>query len=108
MIPLRTPMAQDMAREEALVPVIATGRVFATYMQAARRNLETMLRLSETLRDAEFAREAQLLLDNFNDCARGAEDLIADSAANEAVFRDCDQFWRDSIHAENAGLGEVA
>lgn len=108
MIPLRTPMAQEMAREEALVPVIATGRVFATYMQAARRNLETMLRLSEALRDPEFAREAQLLLDNFNDCARGAEALIADSDECEASFRDCDQFWRDSFHAERAGLGEVA
>lgn len=104
----RTGTAQQIAHDEAIVPIIATGRVFATYMDAARRNLEAMLRLSEALRDKEFAREAQLLLDNFNDCARGAEDLIADSAEFEASFRECDQFWRDSIHAETAGLGEVA
>lgn len=91
----------------AHIPVIATGAAYAAYLDAARLNLTNMLRLSQALRDAEFELEAQTILDVFNDTAAEAEAIIAESEANHAAF-DEDGFWRQSMHAEFAGMGEAA
>ena len=65
------------------VPVIATSKVFADYLEAARTNLNHLLRLSHALRDTEFEREAQLILDVFDDTAADALAMIA--AANGQI-----------------------
>ena len=74
-----------MASQPAqFAPVIATGKVFAHYLDAARSNLENMAVLARNLRDAEFAEEAQRLLDNYDMCAADCRALI-DAANREAA-----------------------
>lgn len=90
------------------VPVIATGTVFDRYLKAARQNIENMLRLAHGLNDAEFTAEAQGILDAFDSAAIGALELIGDANANEQAFNAAsgDNFWRESIFADRAGLAQ--
>ncbi len=61
------------------IPVIATGKVFSEYLAAARKNLDALHRLAVGLKDDEFARIAQRLLDSFDDEATDAHFLIAEA-----------------------------
>ena len=61
------------------IPVIATGKVFQTYLDAARCNLANMLQLATVLKDAEFAHEAQYMLESFDEAAADALELIAEA-----------------------------
>lgn len=91
----------------APVAVIATGTVYDHYLRAARTNLSNMVRLAQGLRDAEFEREAQLILDTFDAAAEDAFALIEDANANAAALdTEGDDFWRESIHAERAGMAQ--
>lgn len=86
------------------IPVIATGKVFQTYLDAARCNLANMLQLATALKDAEFAHEAQCMLESFDEAAADALELIAEANANSGAFDGGELFWRESIYVENAGL----
>lgn len=70
------------------IPIIATGSVFATYLDAARKNLENLVRLTAALNDSEFGREAQIILDSFDDAAMDAVALIGEANENAAAFAD--------------------
>ena len=61
------------------IPVIATGKVFHIYLDAARSNLANMLQLATALKDAEFAHEAQYMLESFDEAAADALFLIAEA-----------------------------
>lgn len=61
------------------IPVIATGKVFQTYLDAARSNLANMLKLATALKDAEFAHEARAMLESFDEAAADALELIAEA-----------------------------
>ena len=64
------------------IPVIATGKVFADYLAAARTNLDNLVRCAAGLRDKQFEFEAQFILDNFDSAAVDALAMInADVAA---------------------------
>lgn len=58
------------------IPVIATGKVFDTYLCAARANLANLVRLADGLRDAEFAAEARNILQVFEETAEEAFSMI--------------------------------
>lgn len=57
-------------------PVIATGSVYATYLTAARSNLDALLRFTKALRDPEFETEAQRILNCFDASATDAHAMI--------------------------------
>jgi len=67
------------------IPVIATGKVFDTYLTAARTNLDNMLKLATALGDKEFARAAQHAIDGFECGAETACELIAEANASMAL-----------------------
>lgn len=70
------------------VPIIATGKVYQTYLDAARKNLENLVRLTAALNDSEFGREAQLILDSFDDAAMDAVALIGEANENASALVD--------------------
>jgi len=76
----------------AITP-IASGNLYQPYLDAARQNLEALLKLASDFSDLEFRDAADNLLTAFKDYA-GPEG------------EETDRFWRDSFHAVNAGLGE--
>lgn len=61
-------------------PVIATGKVFASYLDAARTNLERLVELANALRDEGFACEGQFILDQFDGLVSDARLMIAEAA----------------------------
>ena len=61
------------------IPVIATGSIFQTYLDAARLNLANMLQLATALKDAEFAHEALGMLESFDEAVADALELIAEA-----------------------------
>ena len=63
----------------APIPVIATSKVFADYLTAARTNLDALVRLSAALKDDEFATAAQRILDVFDGEASDALHLITEA-----------------------------
>jgi len=67
----------------APIPVTATSAVFADYIDAARTNLANLVRLAHGLRDSEFEREAQFMLDSFDSAATGARELIEVAGQHE-------------------------
>lgn len=69
-------------------PVIATTKVYADYLSAIRSNMDALLRLTKALRDPEFEREAQRILDEFDASATDAHAMI------EAVDGVGVEFWR--------------
>lgn len=69
-------------------PTIATGKVFQTYLDAARQNLDNLVRLAAALKDGEFGREAQIILDSFDDSAMDAFALINEANENASAFAD--------------------
>lgn len=70
------------------IPIIATGKVYDTYLTAARQNLDNLVRLAAALKDREFEREAQCILDNFDDAAIDAFALITEANENADAFAD--------------------
>ena len=82
------------------IPVIATGTVYATYLDAARKNLDALVRLSQGLEDAEFEREVQFILDVFDDAVGDARTIIEEANANSEAFGEDDSCWRESVYAE--------
>lgn len=70
------------------IPIIATGSVYQTYLDAARKNLENLVRLTAALKDSEFEREAQIILDSFDDAAMDAVALIGEANENAGAFAD--------------------
>lgn len=70
------------------IPIIATGKVYQTYLDAARKNLENLARLAAALHDSEFGREAQLILDSFDDAAMDAVALISEANENASALVD--------------------
>lgn len=79
------------------IPIIATGKVYQTYLDAARKNLENLVRLTDALKDIEFGREAQIILDSFDDSAFNAYAIIADANQDAIAFEGLTQ-------REKAGL----
>lgn len=74
----------------APIPTLATGKVYEPYLIAARQNLETLLGLTQSLRDPEFEREAQRMLDCLNSVAIDAEAMIAEADINCSSLDDED------------------
>ena len=70
------------------IPIIATGSIYQTYLDAARKNLANLVRLTAALKDAEFGREAQNILDIFDDSAMDAVALISEANENADAFAD--------------------
>ena len=89
-------------------PVIATGSIFETYLSAARANICRVISLARGLGDAEFAQAGEGILAAFDEAAEGANELIADSAANEsAIFKLFPEtFWRESAVAQAKGFAQ--
>lgn len=87
------------------IPIIATGSVYQTYLDAARTNLENLHRLAVGLNDKEATDEAQSLLDAFDDYAIGLNGMIDEANANAGDFDASEGFWRESVYAKRAGLG---
>lgn len=73
------------------IPIIATGKVYNTYLAAARKNLDNLVRLAAALKDSEFEREAQFILDNFDSNAADARAIIEEANENESAFADLTQ-----------------
>jgi hypothetical protein len=88
----------------APIPIIATGVIYAPYIEAARSNIEAMRKMTRAYRDTVFAREADFILDSFNDAVADAEAMIAEANTPDVV--DKGQHWRSSMAAEFAGLAE--
>lgn len=84
---------------------IASGNLYQPYLDAARQNLEAMLKLADDFSDLEFRDAADSLLTAFKDYAEDCQTIIDDANA-EPEGEETDRFWRDSFHAINAGLGE--
>lgn len=74
----------------APIPTLATGKVYQPYLIAARQNLEILLSLTQSLRDPEFEREAQRMLDCLNSAAIDAEAMIAEADINCSSLDDED------------------
>lgn len=74
----------------APIPTVATGKGYQPYLIAARKNLEDLLSLTQSLRDPEFEREAQRMLDCLNDAAIDAEAMIAEADINCQALDDED------------------
>lgn len=83
---------------------VATGGSFETYLIAARKNIDAMVKLAIEARDTKFADAASNLLTAFDDYAGDCQCLI--DLENEKTGFDEDRFWRDSIHALNRGMGD--
>jgi hypothetical protein len=86
----------------AITP-IASGNLYQPYLDAARQNLEALLKLASDFSDLEFRDAADNLLTAFKDYAGDCQTIIDDA---EPEGEETDRFWRDSFHAVNAGLGE--
>lgn len=71
-------------------PIIARGPAYAPYVEALRANAHALLALTQQIRDAEFEREAQLVLDVLEDALTDADALIADAEIN-CEPRACEQ-----------------
>ena len=84
-------------------PVIATGSIFADYLDAARKNLDALVRLTAAHKDAEAAKQAQYIIDTFDDASMDLNDLIARASD---VGADDDQYWRESESARARGMDE--
>jgi hypothetical protein len=86
----------------AITP-IASGNLYQPYLDAARQNLEALLKLATDFSDLEFRDAADNLLTAFKDYAEDCQTIIDDA---EPEGEEADRFWRDSFHAINTGLGE--
>lgn len=87
----------------APIPTATTGMVYTPCLINARAWLAEMVERAKRCRDPEAEREAQFILDNFDDASIGLNELIA--SANEPRGVDREQFWRESQFAADRGLG---
>lgn len=83
-------------------PIIATSAVYNDYLTAARKNLDALLRLTQALRDPEFEREAQRMLDCFDSAAEDALHMIAVAETN------CIAAFESTIASAEKAVGGVA
>lgn len=63
----------------AHTPVFTTAAIYSAYLDAARFNLNALIKLAKGYRDSEFEAEAQRVLDCFDSEAADAFALIAEA-----------------------------
>ena len=87
------------------IPVIATGQCYHIYLEAARRNLDNLLKLATGFKDDAFVKEAEFILEAFNNAAEDAMAMIA-QANDDSNGIPADTFWRESAAAQDRGMGQ--